>query len=253
MNTHKRIILGLVLCLVSPALIDAAVPCGTATGTAGRVLNVGILPGNLPYSDVVLGQAIGFDPLLVKQVAKLLGYNTVNFIGFGNTLLALGALAAGTIDIYANSNLNLPTPATSIIGIVTDISHLYLSTGPVARGWVLNVNCCTLGEQIDAAITKLVDTGVYAQLLQAVRLAGEAAGLSLGVPFTTGAVSGTGTLLEPFPFASNEIGTIPDFCAPAGANLVVSLPTINCISGFLQSTCSSSTTFTGATGQIPLG
>ena len=112
----------------------------------------------------------------MTQVAKLLGYSSVNFIGYGNSSLALAALTSGAIDIYANSNLTLAVPPTSSIGIVTDISRLNLSSGPIARGWVVNASCCALAEQIDAAITQLVDTGVYAQLLQAVRLAGQTSG-----------------------------------------------------------------------------
>ncbi len=238
--------------LMSPAIIRASIPCGTATGAAGRVLRVGILPTNLPYSAIVGGQAVGFDPLLIRQVAKLLGYNSVAFTGFGSPGLAQAALAAGTIDIYANSNTSLAFPPSSLafIGIVTDISRLYLSSGAVPRGWQLNLACCALAESIDAAITRLVDTGVYAQLLQAVRLAGQTAGLSLGMPYVTGTLSATGTLLEPFPYASNEIGTIPAACAPTGANLVVTLPATNCISSFLQNGCTPTGSFTGATGLI---
>jgi hypothetical protein len=237
-NIYKNIIviLGLI-CALCP-LAQASLPCGTSS--AG-VLNVGILPGNLPYSNVVDGVAVGFDPLLVTQVAKLLGYSTINFIGYGNTFLAEGALNAGFIDIYANSATILSVPPTAFIGIVTDISGL---ASPVAKGWLLGPTCCALAEQIDAAITQIVTTGAYAQILQSLRLNGQTGGLTLGVP-------SPGVLLEPFPFASSEIGTIPSFCAPPGPNFTVTLPQTNCIAAYLQANCAPTTTFTGATGQTP--
>lgn len=243
MNTCKKIILSFALLGAAFPAANAAVPCGTSS--AG-VLNVGILPANLPYSAIVGGVAEGFDPLLITQVAKLLGYSTVNFIGFGSSLAALAALTAGTIDIYANSALTLPVPPTGLIGIVTDLSRLYASG--TAAGWLLNSACCSLAERLDAAITQLVATGVYAQILQAIRLAGETNGFTLGVPVATGI---TGALLEPFPFASNEIGTIPAACAPVGPSFLTTLPRTNCIGAYLQANCTPGTTFTGATGLIP--
>jgi hypothetical protein len=241
-NICKKIILSLGLIGIFCPLVQAALPCGTSS--AG-VLNVGILPGNLPYSAIVSGQAVGFDPLLVMQVAKSLGFSKVNFIGFPNAIAAEAALLAGTIDIYANSATILTVPPTTFIGIVTDISRLY-SPGAIVTGWLLGPSCCALAEQIDAAITQLVNTGVYAQILQSIRLNGQTNGFTLGVPTP-------GILLEPFPFASSEIGTIPALCAPAGPNFTVTLPQTNCIAAFLQANCAPTTTFTGATGQIPPG
>jgi ABC-type amino acid transport substrate-binding protein len=250
-NTHK-IIVSLVLCLMSLRLIDAAVPCGTASGSAGFVLNVGLLPG-IPgapyYSTISGGVATGFDPALATQVGKLLGYNKINFIGYPSVPAGLAALNAGAIDILAASNLNISALPLGFLGIVTDIARL--DSNGQAFGWLLKNSCCVLAENIDAAITRLVITGVYAQILQAVRLAGLVPpGISLGYPVSdAGGI--IGRLEQPFPFASNELGTIPAICSPSGANLVVSLPATNCISAFLQSNCTPTTTFNGATGQAP--
>ena len=102
MNTHKKIMLSLALCgLVSHIIYGAAVPCGSS---GAGVLNVGFLPDNLPYSgwNSVTNSAEGFDPLLITAAAKLLGYGTVNFIGYGSSGSALSALSAGVIDVYVN-------------------------------------------------------------------------------------------------------------------------------------------------------
>ena len=232
---------------ISP-LAHASVPCGTSS--AG-VLNVGLLPG-IPgspyYSTITAGVATGFDPALSIQVAKLLGYSTVNFIGYSSFAAGLTALASGAIDILAASNEQLAFLPSGTLGIVTDIARLYVDGDPF--GWLLNDTCCALAESIDAAITQLVDTGVYAQILQSVRLAGLVpAGTFLGYPETVAATY-TGRLLEPFPFASSELGTIPAACAPAGPNFLVTLPQTNCIGAYLQANCIPTTTFTGATGQI---
>ena len=81
-NMLKKITLSLLLCVISSLPINAFLPCGNSS--AG-VLNVGILPVNLPWSDIdASGNAIGFDPLLAEAVAKILGYDTVNFIGYAN-------------------------------------------------------------------------------------------------------------------------------------------------------------------------
>lgn len=223
----------------------ASVPCGVS---GAGVLNVGILPQNLPWSDIVAGQAVGFDPLLISQVAKLLGYSTVNFIGYASNADALVALGNGEIDIYANSNDPLVVPPVDTIGIVTDISQLENTGGPEVLGWQVNLGCCAFAQQLDAAITKLVQIGVYAQILQAVRLAGLTNGYTLGFPGTVTGV--TGVLLEPFPFASNELGAIPAICSPVGPNFLVTLPQTNCIGAYLQANCSPGVTFTGATGQL---
>ena len=230
-------------------LAHASVPCGTSS--AG-VLNVGLLPGIVGapyYSTITAGVATGFDPALAIQVAKLLGYSTVNFIGYPNIAAAVSALNAGTIDIIAASNEAISSLQAGYLGIVTDLSRLF-SNG-LAYGWILSDTCCALAESIDAAITQLVDTGVYAQILQSVRLEGLVpAGVSLGYPNNTGIVPPvTGRLLEPFPFASNELGTIPAACAPVGPNFLVTLPQTNCIGAYLQANCAPPTTFTGATGQ----
>lgn len=242
MNT--KIILASTFLLMSFALIKA-VPCGTATGSAGLVLNVGILPGNLPYSDIVAGQPVGFDVLLVIRVAKLLGYDTVNFIGYASGAVAEAALIAGDIDIYANSAEFPEIPPTNFIGIVTDISELYRANE--VNGWILNTTCCDLAEQIQAAINQVVASGGYAQILQQLRLANQTAGMVLGQPYTGN--QPVPVLFQPFPFASDEIGTIPAICSPTGPNFVVNLPRTNCISAFLQSNCLLTITFTGATGQ----
>lgn len=231
-NTYKKIIVSLLLIGCAQTL-DAAVSCGAS---APGVLNVGILPDNLPYSDIVAGDAVGFDPLLAVAVAKLLGYDTVNFIGYGDTTLALTALLDGDIDVYANSGLLLPV--SPFIGVVTDISAINLGE---AYGWALNPNCCTLAELLDAAITKVVNTGIYAQILQELRADGLTDGYVLGYPY----LYASGILEEPFPYASAELGTIPYVCdGPVG------LPRYNCIAAYLQSVCSPVTTFTGATGLI---
>ncbi len=241
MNTYKKILLSLWLIGALCPLAQASIPCGTSS--AG-VLNVGILPGNLPYSDVVSGQAVGFDPLLAIQIAKLLGYNTVNFIGFGSEANALAALIAGTIDIYANSANFLNTPPTDFIGVITDISELYQANE--VNGWLLNANCCILAEQIQMALNQIIASGGYAQILQQLRLEGQTGGMILGQPYTGN--TPVPVLFQPFSFASDEIGTIPSICT-----LINSLPATNCIGAYLQANCVQSTTFTGATGQLPPG
>ena len=239
MNTCKKIVLSLALVSAICPVANASVPCGTSS--AG-VLNVGILPGNLPYSDIVGGQAVGFDPLLVVQVAKLLGYNTVNFIGFPNTGAALAALAAGTIDIYANSSIFLTTPPTNFIGIVTDISELYAADE--VNGWLVNPSCCALAALIEVALNQVIENGQYAQILQQIRLTGFTG--PLGQPYTGN--NPVPILFQPFPFASSEVGTIPALCASGDP---VVLPQTNCLAAYLQANCTPTATFTGATGQTP--
>ncbi len=219
-------------------IIHAAVPCGTS---GSGVLNVGFLPGNLPYSDYdsITNSAIGFDPLLITAVAKLLGYDTVNFIGYGSNALGEAALSSGAIDVYANSALVLAHPPTTFIGLVTDISDI---TAGVVKGWLVNLGCCTLALKIEAAISQLVQNGAYAQILQYLRLNGLTGGDTLGLP-----LSAAGVLQEPFPFVSSEVGTIPSACSAAAP---VSLPTTNCIGAYLQSICTPGTSFTGATAPI---
>ena len=221
-NMLKKITLSLLLCVISSLPINAFLPCGNSS--AG-VLNVGFLPNNLPWSawDSTTNSAIGFDPLLAEAVAKILGYDQVNFIGYGNDLLAFAALNAGTIDIYANSNTRVAVPG--FIGVVTDISAIATFVGPL--GWSVSLNCCEFASRLDAAITALVDNGTYAQVLQEVRANGWTNGFLLGFPADV-----TGVLEEPFPFASAETGTIPTLC-PAGP---ISLPQPNCIAAFLQAT-----------------
>lgn len=215
--------------------INSFLPCGN---TIPGVLRVGILPQNLPWSDIdVFGNAIGFDPLLAQEVAKILGYQTVQFTGFPDDASALAALSVGTIDIYANSALSLAVPPTTTIGVVTDISGIAFN---IANGWRLNLGCCALARQIELAINQIVVNGQYAQILQILRLNNLLNGAIVGVP------QANGVLVEPFPFASSEIGTIPTTCLSAGP---ISLPQLNCISAFLQNGCVISTTFTGATGQ----
>lgn len=242
--------LSLALCgLVSQTTYGAALACGNS---GAGVLNVGFLPGNLPYSDwsAASNSAVGFDPLLIQAAAKLLGFGTVNFIGYANQPAALSALNAGVIDVYVNSGRALSVPPTNFIGVVTDISSI---AEGIVRGWAVNLGCCTLALQLEAAVTKLVENGTYADILQTLRLNGLTGGELLGLPnfslFVTSptGLGATGVLLEPFDFASSEVGTIPSACSVAGP---VSLPQTNCISAFLQSNCSGITTFTGATGQI---
>lgn len=241
MNIHNKIFFGIALVL-SPLVAGAFLPCGT---TAPGVLNVGFLPQNLPYSDwdVNTNSAVGFDPLLIVAAAKLIGYETVNFIGYGTDGDGLDALAAGEIDVYANSELSLSTSAPyATIGVVTDISNLSVTDEPT--GWQLNLGCCELALQLEAAVTHLVENGTYAKILQLVRLDGLTGGDTLGIP-----AAQDGVLQEPFEFASSEIGTIPTTCAQFGPNFAVDLPVTNCISAYLQANCTPSTTFTGATGR----
>lgn len=250
MNIHKKIFLGLAaLMLVSPFAKAALVPCGNS---GSGVLNVGFLPGNLPFSgwDSVTNSAVGFDPLLVTAVAELLGYDTVNFIGYASNPAALAALNAGTIDVYVNSGRALSVPPTTFIGVVTDISSI---AEGIVRGWAVNLSCCILALQFEAAITQLVANGTYAEILQTLRLNNLTGGDLLGFPdysaFVTSptGLGATGVLLEPFAFAGSEVGTIPSACSTVGP---ISLPQTNCISAYLQSTCTPTNTFTGATGQI---
>lgn len=238
---HKKLFVGIAL-LLSPFFSNAFLPCGTS---APGVLNVGFLPQNLPYSDWddITNSAVGFDPLLISAAAKLIGYETVNFIGYGTTDDAFDALASGEIDVYANSDLLLETaPPYEAIGVVTDISGLSIGTEPT--GWQLNLGCCQLALQLEAAVTHLVENGTYAKILQLVRLDDLTDGAVLGIPASQG-----GVLQSPFEFASSEIGTIPTDCAQFGPNFAVELPATNCISAYLQANCIPTTTFTGATGQ----
>lgn len=219
----------------------AAVTCGAS---AAGVLNVGILPVNLPYSAVQSGVAVGFDPLLIEAAATLLGYNKVNFIGYSTAGAAIAALNSGAIDVYANSRTPLATHSPySTIGVVTDISN-ELASGGIPNGWLVNITCCRLALLLEAAVTQLVENGTYARILQEVRFAGLADGRTLGISTLN---NPTGALQEPDPFASSEVGTIPSACLASGP---VGLPPTNCISAFLQANCLPPTTFTGATGQL---
>lgn len=232
---YKKLFVGIALAF-SPLVSDAFLPCGS---TAPGVLNVGILPGNLPYSDwdASTNSAVGFDPLFITAVAKFLGYQTINFIGYGSNGDGLDALANGEIDVYANSGLLLNTAVPfDTIGVVTDVSQLI---DGAAFGWQLNLGCCGLALGLEAAVTYAVEQGVYANVLQQLRADGLTNGFDLGVP--------TGVLVEPFPFASSEIGTIPPVCSPSD----YVLPATNCISAYLQAHCSPLNTFTGATSQTP--
>lgn len=240
---HKKLLVGIAL-LLSPFISSAFLPCGTS---APGVLNVGFLPDSLPYSDwdPITNSAVGFDPLLIVAAAKLIGYETINFIGYGTEPDALTDLAAGVIDVFAYSGADLVTsPPYATIGVVTDISALSVTDEP--NGWQLNLGCCELALQLEAAVTHLVENGTYAKLLQLVRLNGLTGGAVLGIPAAQG-----GVLQEPFEFASSEIGTIPTDCAQFGPNFAVDLPATNCISAYLQANCTPITTFTGATGLIP--
>ncbi len=238
---NKNLLLGIALVLC-PVFSDAFLPCGTS---APGVLNVGVLPNSLPWSDwdPITNTAIGFDPLLITAAAKLIGYDTVNFIGYGTAPDALADLSAGVIDVFAFSVTPLDTPPTSFIGVVTDISAL--SLGEV-NGWQLNLGCCQLALQLEAALSILVENGTYAKILQLVRLNGWSNGQTLGIPVTA-----SGVLQQPFEFASSESGTIPTDCAQFGPNFNVDLPQTNCVSAYLLANCTPTTTFTGATGLIP--
>ena len=240
---HKKLLVGIAL-LLSPFFANAFLPCGTS---APGVLNVGFLPDSLPYSDwdAITNSAVGFDPLLISAAAKLIGYETINFIGYGSENDALIDLAAGIIDVFAYSAASLDTSAPySTIGVVTDISALSVTDEP--NGWQLNLGCCELALQLEAAVTHLVENGTYAKILQLVRLNGLTGGDVLGIPAAQG-----GVLQEPFEFASSELGTIPTECAQFGPNFAVILPETNCISAYLQANCTPVTTFTGATGLTP--
>lgn len=242
MNMHKKLFMGIAL-LLSPFVSSAFLPCGTSVP---GVLNVGFLPDSLPWSDwdPITNSAIGFDPLLITAAAKLIGYDTVNFTGYGSAPDALAALSAGQIDVFAYSVTALDATAPiGFIGVVTDISALAVG---VVNGWQLNLGCCELALQLEAAVTHLVENGTYAKILQLVRLNGWTNGQTLGIP-----TSASGVLQEPFEFASSEVGTIPTDCAQFGPNFAVDLPATNCISAYLQANCTPSTTFTGATGLTP--
>lgn len=242
-NIHRKVFVGIAL-LLSPIFADAFLPCGT---TVPGVLNVGLLPSSLPYSDwdPITDSAIGFDPLLIVAAAKLIGYETINFIGYGTENAALDDLEDGLIDVFAYSGASLTTVAPyDTIGVVTDISGLSQDDEP--NGWQLGLGCCELALQLEAAITRLVENGTYAKLLQLVRLNDWTNGEVLGIPAAEG-----GVLQQPFEFASSEIGTIPTQCAQFGPNFNVDLPQTNCISAYLQANCTPMTTFTGATGLTP--
>jgi ABC-type amino acid transport substrate-binding protein len=227
-----------ILCAVTLfALVRIEAASVTCAAAPIITLNVGILNGNLPYSNVAvvggISTAEGFDPLLVSQIAKRLGYTTVNFIVYANTALAEIALDNGSIDVYANSGNSInPTLLTAINfnGVVTDISKIFSS--PNANGYEFATTCCNLALKFEQAINELVANGVYAQLLQAVRLAGHASGTLLGMPASSGV---TGVLLEPFPFFSSEFGTInPSGCSATGPSYQISvLPTLSPISAYV--------------------
>ncbi len=237
MNTRKIVLMGIAFMgLLSPFIVDASIPCGTTDSST--VLNVGILPGNLPWSAFTgAGVPEGFDVLLIKVVAELLGYSTVNFISYANAGAAEAALAAGTIDIYANSGVNFSAiPPSPYIGVITDVSGL--NSGAV-RGWLLAGTCCDLALALEVSINAVTDSGEYAYILQTLRLDGLTGGLLLGRP-----ASATGVLLDPFVFASSEVGTIPLACATGP---IAQLPATNCISNYLQASCSV-TVVTGVTG-----
>lgn len=240
-NMHNKLFIGIAL-LLSPFFANASVPCGTS---APGVLNVGFLPQNLPYSDwnETTNSAVGFDPLLISAAAKLIGYDTVNFIGYGTNADGLTDLATGIIDVYVNSEelLNTAAPYTTI-GVVTDISSLSSTGEP--NGWQLNLSCCELALQLETAVTYLVENGTYAKILQLVRLDDLTDGQVLGIP-----ADQDGVLQSPFEFASSEIGTIPTDCAQSGPDFAVELPATNCMSAYLQANCTPAATFTGATGQ----
>lgn len=240
---HKNILLGIALVLC-PLLSDAFLPCGT---TAPGVLTVGVLPNSLPYSDwdAITNSAVGFDPLLISAAAKLIGYETINFVGYGTQNDAIADLQAGLIDVFAYSGASLDIgPVYTTTGVVTDISALSITDNP--NGWQLNLGCCQLALQLEAALSILVENGTYAKILQLVRLNGLTGGETLGIPAAQG-----GVLQQPFEFASSETGTIPTLCAQFGPNFSVDLPETNCISAYLLANCTPATTFTGATGLIP--
>ncbi len=224
----------------SPMFINAALPCGTS---GAGVLNVGIIPDELPWSSwdpSSPNTAIGFDPLLIEAAAKLLGYDTVNFIGYGNEGLARTALIAGLIDVFAFSAATLSTtPPLAFNGVVTDVTGFY----SLARvnGWEVALGCCDLALNLELAVTTLVQNGTYARILQELRFNGQTNGAILGLPYPVG------VLVEPFPFAGSEAGSIISSCTPLGP---ISLPKTNCISAYLQANCTPVTTFTGATGRI---
>lgn len=241
MNTYKKIIAILALLSIgSPLFIKAALPCGSS---GAGVLNVGIVPGNLPWGTFDPSSpttAVGFDPFLIEAAAQLLGYDTVNFIGFGDAALAQAALNAGTIDVFADSSITLSTTAPlAFNGVVTDVSGFY----SLARvnGWETALGCCDLALNLELAVTELVQNGTYAKILQELRNNGQTGGAKLGVPYPTG------VLVEPFPFAGSEVGSILSNCTPLGP---ISLPQTNCISAYLQANCTPTTTYTGATGPI---
>jgi len=226
-NVYKHIVCVAALFALMPA--HGAISCAAATTT----LRVGILDDNLPYSSVVNGIAIGFDPLLVTEIAKYLGYSTVEFIIYPNILDATAAVQGGQIDVFAFSDTAL-TPsnvmASDVFGIITDISQIY--TNDFAGGYLISNQCCTLALGFEQAINTLVANGVYAQLLQAVRLAGHTEGLLLGLPRSSGVA---GTLLEPIPFFSSEFGTITaSGCSASGPSYQQPvLPTLSPISAYL--------------------
>ena len=239
MNTHKILLTLIASISLMPSFVQSSIACGAAIP---GVLRVGVLPGNLPWSDVDgFGDAIGFDPLLAEAIAQLLGYESIQFTGFATAGAAQAALTAGTIDVYANSAQDLTVPPTDFIGIITDISGFY-DSGAI-NGWQLNLACCGLARSIELALNQIVDNGRYAQILQTLRLNNLTSGLLLGFP------SPSGVLLEPIPFASSEAGTIPTTCLTAGP---ISLPLTNCISAFLQNSCAITATFTGVTGAIEI-
>lgn len=231
--------------------LNGAVPCGS-TG----ILNVGILSANQPYSDFdpVLNQPFGFDVDLICAIARLLGYQ-INFVFVASLADAQGALAAGTIDVYANS----ATPVTALVplngAVITDISQ---TTNPAAvdqyRGYIFEPICCSLMNQFDAAITALVENGTYADILQKQRQDPRIISTA-GLGYYATPLFPIGILVEPREFNSSMAGTIPQIIGlPTGATgcraARAGLPATTCLSEFVIANSSCTFTFTGPTGGI---
>lgn len=230
MNTYKKLMLVLGLLVLVPAY--GALPCGNSSPTT---LNVGLRPGaNLPYLNITAGGiAQGFDPLLITEIAKLLGYTTVRFFTYNSSTGAQTALAAGTIDVFADSTQPINSAIGGYNGVITDMSQVFST--PSANGYFFEGACCALALQFDQAITELVQNGTYANILQQVRAAGHTNGKVLGSPSNfTGA---SGILLEPSPYFSSEFGTIIENCVGYGptASINIELPPLSPLAAYLNS------------------
>ena len=253
MNTYKKIALLGALLLGAASQMHAAVPCASS-----GILNVGVLPGNQPYSAQIFGPGtpFGFDVDLVRAIAALLGYQ-VNFIVVADFASAAAFLLNGTIDVFANSDEALDDIELALFGgVVTDMSHITNPLEPQAaatsplRGYLFNKSCCNLMFLFESAITALVENGTYAALVQKQRQDPLQAGFTTGMGQFSFSITGPNKLVEPLEFHSTLAGTIP---ATGCTGPRPALPQISCIAQFAILTSTGTFTFTGPTGIALIG